>query len=445
MNYRESDGAGVGIGEVRYASTNRAFQGVRNVPVTIIPEDLLGQKSALFGMTRTGKSNTTKIIAKAVFDLRYEPEVPRRVGQIIFDPNGEYANANAQDSGGEAPNALKNVWRTNRNGSKKDVVTYGILKHDNDPGRKMMLINFYEDETLDVGKEAIDGVLAGEGSIYFRNFVQVHIGPVPGRNDHGGDATRARRRILAYRALLHRAGFAPPKNLTPVTRKLFNPKLLEAMSSSESANAGDYLQGVNLLQQPNPNWGNIATAMGHLDAFIHDSKSGFSNFDNWYMTEKKDASGDPWADEDFKKILRMFGYPNGARRIADAKPMHTNEGGSDFADDIYQSITEGKLVIIDQSSGDETVNQSSARRIVQTIFDGNKEAFRQGLPKEEIPDIIIYAEEAHNLLPSDRETDYRDIWVRTAKEGAKYNLGLVYVTTPVKVNVCSSFPSEAVQ
>ena len=35
------------------------------------PTDLLGQKTALFGMTRTGKSNTTKIILKAIFALRW--------------------------------------------------------------------------------------------------------------------------------------------------------------------------------------------------------------------------------------------------------------------------------------------------------------------------------------------------------------------------------------
>ena len=83
-------------------------------------------------MTRTGKSNTTKIMAEAVFELRYNSDSPRKVGQIIFDPNGEYANANAQDAGGEAPNALKNVWRGCKKGSAEDVITYGILKHDNE-------------------------------------------------------------------------------------------------------------------------------------------------------------------------------------------------------------------------------------------------------------------------------------------------------------------------
>ncbi len=52
----------VTVGEVRYASTNRSFQKVADVPVEMMPSDLLRQKTALFGMTRIGKSNSTKII-----------------------------------------------------------------------------------------------------------------------------------------------------------------------------------------------------------------------------------------------------------------------------------------------------------------------------------------------------------------------------------------------
>jgi hypothetical protein len=64
VNYREplrhlgEDGLLVNIGHVRYASSNRDFQKVASVPVAITPTDLLGQKTALFGMTRMGKSNT---------------------------------------------------------------------------------------------------------------------------------------------------------------------------------------------------------------------------------------------------------------------------------------------------------------------------------------------------------------------------------------------------
>src|SRR6266550_1547696 len=128
INYRdpfrpdERSTKNVTVGEVRYASTNRAFQGISNVRVELSPGDLLAQKTALFGMTRTGKSNTTKIILKSVFELRFAAEKPLRIGQIVFDQDGEYANANVQDQNAQKnPSAIKNVWNVNAAGKKEDV------------------------------------------------------------------------------------------------------------------------------------------------------------------------------------------------------------------------------------------------------------------------------------------------------------------------------------
>jgi hypothetical protein len=56
------------------------------------------RRTALFGMTRTGKSNITKIVLKTIFELRWQPAAVR-IGHVIFDPNGEYANEHAQDAG----------------------------------------------------------------------------------------------------------------------------------------------------------------------------------------------------------------------------------------------------------------------------------------------------------------------------------------------------------
>jgi len=418
----------VKLGFVRYASTNRKYQQIDDVPVFIYPADLLSQKSALFGMTRTGKSNTTKIIAKSVFELRRKngTNKPLRIGQIIFDPNGEYANENAQDSDGKGnPNALKNVWKLIPNGIKKDeIITYGITKHPNDPDRMLMLLNFYLEENLQIGKDIINGILGEDTTIYMKNFCHVSF-EKPDENDRSA-ITRYNRRVLAYRSVLARAGFPIPKNFKVSTTDLFNKNLLNAMDNSTSDNSTDYKSAAKIFGITNPSLQQLAGAFEALDKFIRESKE-YKIFENEYVQKSK--SGNAWADEDFKKIIGIFQYPNGTRKIGKAIEQHSADTTSDYAEDIYNNLVQGKLVIIDQSSGDPELNKSSATRIMTKIFRKNQEKFIQGTIN--IPEILIYVEEAHNILPAGNDIDLLDIWVRTAKEGAKYRIGMVYATQEV--------------
>jgi hypothetical protein len=428
------------FGKVRYASTNRRHQGVEDVPTYIYPVDLLSQKTALFGMTRTGKSNTTKIIAKAVYELRYpnqplkegaKKNEPIRIGQIIFDPNGEYANENIQDKdGNNNPSALKNIWEIHKKENtaearEKEVVTYGIIKHENDPNRKLMLLNFFQEENLQLGKEIIDVLLSEDDSIYLRNFCQVRL-EKPDVKDASA-TTRYKRRVLAYYALLSRAGFSVPVSLKPNTKGLFGKLLLEKLEADESENSTDYHSLAELLSKEIITWSMMENICEKLAKYIGDSKSNYRQFEDSYI--RTSSTGDKWADEDLKKILTMFGYSNGPRLIGKAIPQHSSVTTSDYSEDIYSDLRQGKLVIIDQSSGEPALNKSSAERIMWRIFRGNQALFRRG--EKEIPQILIYVEEAHNLLPSGKDLDMTDVWVRTAKEGAKYRLGLVYATQEV--------------
>ena len=421
----------VHIGHVRYASTNRRFQQVAGVPVSVTPTDLLGQKTALFGMTRTGKSNTTKIILKAIFALRWAAEDAQRIGQLVFDPNGEYANENTQDADtkSENPNAIKNVWKCApsevRTNFQKDVITYGITKHPDDPGRILMLLNFYQDQNLQTGKEIINAALAerSSGRIYISNFLDVNF-QLPEDADEG-DKVRFQRRVLFYRALLNEAGFGRPPQKEARLKGLFNEGMRRALRSGKGKDPDKYQACAAILDKEFASWTEVAQAGKILQEFIEDKSSSYQEFETEYV--KKSTSGF-WADDSLKKTLGIWGYPNGPKLVGAVKEQHTSDTSTDYADDVYAHVQAGRLVIIDQSSGNAEINKAAADRIILKIFEKNKALFRQGQKR---PEILVYIEEAHNTLPPAKEDDLTDIWVRTAKEGAKYNIGLVYATQEV--------------
>lgn len=437
VNYRDPDRKNsthqdsVVIGNIRYASTNRSFQGISDVKVEITPSDLLSQKTALFGMTRTGKSNTTKIILQSIFNLRFSQESSLRIGQIVFDPNGEYANENTQDAGADGKSAaIKNIWKSNSSkSSEEDIVTYGIQKHPNDPHRRLMLLNFFKEENLQIGKEIINSILSGDSSKYIKNFMDV-VFEEPDTNDHSS-MTRYERRVLVYQTLLSKAGFLIPKSLRPSTKRkngksLFNQELIQALAQCQSGDPGQYSSAAAVLAKTSPIWPELVTAFEALYNFM--TETDYRNFETWYITQPK-ASGNAWADDDLKKILEMFTRPNGSRQIGKVRNQHSADTDLDYTDEILGHLREGRLVIVDQSSGEYEVNKSSADRIMRKIFEHNQQLFRKG--ETDIPNILVYLEEAHNLLPKGSDTNLQDIWVKTAKEGAKYNLGLVYITQEV--------------
>jgi hypothetical protein len=421
VNYRDTtrpdqlSKLSVPIGHVRYASTNRSFQSISDVTVSLLPGDLLRQKTALFGMTRTGKSNTTKIVLQSVFNLRFEAEQALRVGQIVFDPNGEYANENVQDG-----TAVKRVWRAHPQGKEEDVVTYGITKHDQDDTRRLMLLNFFLDSNLQIGKEIIDSALSADGAKYIQSFRQV-VFTEPEKSDQSA-MTRYKRRVMVYRTLLAKAGFTPPENQKDARIKgMFNADLRAVMAKSEST---DHQAAAKILGNDTCSWQQLAVALSALEDFM--GTDAYKAFDSDYVQQS--SSGEVWADEDLKKLLTMFKYPNGVKQIGQVRSQHSASTTSDFAEDIYKELAAGRLVIIDQSSGDPLINKSSAERIMWEIFRRQQEIFRQG---GEPPEMLVYVEEAHNLLPAGSDMDLENVWVRTAKEGAKYRIGMVYATQEV--------------
>lgn len=452
VNFNIKKNNSIKIGRVRYASTQRAKIGVNDVAVMIDPTDLIAQKTAVFGMTRTGKSNTVKTIVKSIYQLRFSNQKAQKIGQIIFDPNGEYANENLQDKDdktGEAQ-AIRNLWKipvNNTCGEVEDIQIYSLGEHKNDPTRKIMKINFYDDNLIQVGKELIDNKIESDGANssahYIRNFINVHfIKPVDG--DYS-TITRYERKLLVYKTLLSKSDFTPPNTGSVLKGNHFNKDLLEAIKNGiygyELLEEKDQLKMEEkkrkydecyeiLLEytEKGSTYYKLQKAFKFLSEYIQDPESTYHQFNKQYV-RKSEGEGINWADNDLEVLLTMFQYPNAARQVAKANIFHNvHSVKGDYADMIYKDLSEGKLVIVDQALGDSSMNKIAATRILNKIFGENAKKFSDA---KEPSNIIVFVEEAHNLMPRGSEEDNTNIWARVAKEGAKFKIGMIYSTQEV--------------
>jgi len=404
-DYVSGNETDVKIGKVRYSSSLRFQENLNEVPVYISPNDFLGKRTALFGMTRTGKSNTVKKIIQATVEIsnksnnnlgNYNNENNAGViGQIIFDINGEYANANLQDEG----TAIFELFQ-------KDVIRYSVLNKED---FKVMKVNFYND--IESGFELIRSHFT-DSSDYVNSFRAIDWSE-PESNDHSA-ITRYERKKIAYLCCLYRAGFKIPENFIV---KFQGNKILNKMVQEEGKI--DPSKGITLEEATN--W----------------FTSIWDNYKGDFFSNYKSEKGREWADEDLKALLIFLTRkktPGGSANVSgftkfrNIIDLHTNTLGAPFEIEIVKELRNGKIIIIDLSQGDPSIQKLYSERICTKIFSDSMDYF---IKNKQNNFIQFYFEEAHNLFPKKDDKDLSQIYNRIAKEGAKLNLGLIYATQEV--------------
>lgn len=413
------------IGAVRYTSTRRMQDSDHTaVPVSFETVDLLAKRTGVFGMTRTGKSNLVKTMISAVQNSVIAAN--GRVGQLILDLNGEYANANAQDKG-----AISEVFDGN-------VVRYrGILT----PGFYDMRPNFYR--SYGIGFSTLQAALKSDGSLQGADMMALKEMELGDRPSDPRELQRWEVKIAAYRCLLHVAGFKPGAGDESVRFKIGKDTASHAYQSlhmEAGATNRDNRAAAFFAAHGDPSGGISLEKAFQLFRTLREAHINALSENGIGL---QSSSGNAWLEPETIALLNLAVGQNlsgtmikGRSTVANFRREHSPTGSAEVDQDIFGHLAEGRIVIVDLSVGHPAVRVQMMERIAGGIFRRSFEIFSNGKVP---PPILIYVEEAHNHIGSKAEPD--DTWPRIAKEGAKANIGLIYATqepSSIQKNILSN-------
>lgn len=385
------------IGELRFTETRLSPPNTL-VPVRIAPEDFIGSRTALFGKTRMGKSNTVKILAQRIL----ETDAP--VGQVIFDPNGEYAYRNEQDK-----TSIYDEFPAR-------CIRY-TLRDNPAEGVRLLRANFYEDLQLSmqIFRTRYEDEV-GKPPDYVRGFLEWEVLEPEEeeelKSESYSDWVRYQRQQSIYRCLLSRAGFAPPKGLQ--IQLHLNKQVRQGI-------------GQALGQKEAPQKCSVRDAAGIYEAM-------------WTRIPANDPlwqtpSGNPYFDDAAVSMLTMLtgkrqgggGAVSGFRKLIGFRRFHSPQA-SEILEEIAAAVDDNKTVIIDLSNASEDLVVFFSELMSRHVFQHQMDRFTENRLGDHF--VQFYFEEAHVIFPRD-DKNLKNIYNRLVKEGAKLHIGVIYSTQSI--------------
>jgi DNA helicase HerA-like ATPase len=113
------------------------------------------------------------------------------------------------------------------------------------------------------------------------------------------------------------------------------------------------------------------------------------------------------------------------RHFIDEGGVHSSS--STLIEDTFQALKEGKTVIVDLSLRDSVDASIISTMIVRKLFEDNKKNYTEAHEEQVISSVIV-VEEAQNVLSDEQVRTSANPFVRVAKEGRKFGIGLVAIT-----------------
>jgi len=156
-----------------------------------------------------------------------------------------------------------------------------------------------------------------------------------------------------------------------------------------------------------------------IDQYVDDPAQLHKDYPDFFAAPKKAGEEDKSARKTVAAIRKRLRH-----LIDEGKGLHSQN--SQLIEDIFKYLKQGKTIIIDLSLKDSTDASIISTILVRKLFEHNKSEFTSDKP-DAVVETVIFVEEAQNVLSEELVKTNANPFVRCAKEGRKFKLGMIAI------------------
>jgi len=166
----------------------------------------------------------------------------------------------------------------------------------------------------------------------------------------------------------------------------------------------------------------VPSFIQNIDHYVQNPQQLHIDFSDFFGAQKTSGSGkeDVSARKTIMAIRKRI-----SRLIDEGKGLHSNS--SKMLEDIFKYLKEGKTVVVDLSLKDSFDANVISSILIRNLFENNKR-FHTEQNDSKVIDTVICIEEAQNVISEEFVRSNTNPFVRTAKEGRKFKLGMIAIT-----------------
>lgn len=439
------------IGVMKYGTypeyTEKFYGGKNTVPVQFNAANLLRKRTAIFGKSGYGKSNTVKTVLGMM-----ATQFPN-CGQLIFDTNGEYAMENDQNDG------FMDIFH--EAGIKGRTVLYSARKiHEAKKQKfgassfKQLRFDIFENITA-----SMEIVLAELGGKPTPMYLQAWVNEAQGVDDQKDLFAQVKNKGIVWGIWFKAckdAGMTPLNEMSSIATLQVKKSFLSEMVSLGSEDDDEDDSDDNSDGSDSKSFDTLDPDVKKkflLELGIFETNGKYftkkidtmAKYAEWYIQdlrrkEKMKKDGDGTSEDsttssvkayvslsdNYRRLFQLKGFNIGQLSESEKKGAKSLSLG----ESVWQDLCDKKIVMIDLASVAGNVGKTLAEQIASNLLTKASALFADGEQQDRFRnfDILCFIEEAQNYLSSEQIKNGSGIYERLAKEGRKFHIGLVYVT-----------------